>query len=74
MVTWQPPNLPISAWAIAKLFSYFTDDIILKEGLAQVSVAFLLTWAILELLQGVNYFRQILGSVVLLGILMRLFA
>lgn len=74
IVILQRPNLPISAWIIAKIAEHITHEPVIKEGLAQTSVAFLLIWSVLELLQGVNYFRRILGLFILLGIIMQHFA
>lgn len=67
----QRPNLPISAWIIAKIAEHVTNEPVIKEGLAQTSVAFLLIWSLMELFQGVNYFRRILGLLILLSIAMQ---
>jgi hypothetical protein len=58
------PNLPLVAWAVARVLTRFLHATPLH--VAQV-VAFgaLFTWAWLELFQGVNYFRRLLGLVVL---------
>jgi hypothetical protein len=63
----QIPNLPIMVWVAATLLK-----LIIKSGhiyLVLDTIAFgsLFTWAWLELFQGVNYFRQGLGLVVLIG-------
>ena len=63
----QIPNLPIMVWVAATLLK-----LIIKNGqiyliLDTIASGSLFTWAWLELFQGVNYFRQGLGLVVLIG-------
>ena len=63
----QLPNLPILAWLAATLLK-----LIIKSGrgylvLDNIAYGAIFTWAWLELFQGVNYFRQGLGLVVLIG-------
>jgi hypothetical protein len=63
----QIPNLPIMVWVAATLLK-----LIIKSGhiyliLDTIAFGSLFTWAWLELFQGVNYFRQGLGLVVLIG-------
>lgn len=62
----QLPNLPIIVWLAATLLK-----LVIKSGqtyLVLDTIAFgsLFTWAWLELSQGVNYFRQGLGLIVLI--------
>ena len=60
----QAPNLPLVVWLVARLLTWPLSG--LAQKTAQV-VAFgaLFTWAWLELFQGVNYARRLLGLVVL---------
>lgn len=69
IVLWQWPNLPIYGWIIFKLLALVVASGQLKTGCEELSVAFLFVWAFLEITQGVNYFRKLLGLVVLLGII-----
>lgn len=69
VVTWQLPNIPIMGWAAFILLSYLFNDPSIKSHLEVVSKCFLFTWAYLELFQGVNYFRRILGLIVILYII-----
>jgi len=67
-VLWQAPNSTIIGWAIFALLSYLTH----AKWLGWISTTFLLVWAFLELFQGVNYFRRLLGLIVLIYILISL--
>ena len=65
VVIWQTPNVFLIAWAVLTVISLFfnghTADVISVAG----SVA-LIVWAALELFKGVNYFRRVLGLVILI--------
>jgi len=61
VVLWQSPNPVIIGWAIFALASRLTHS----QLLAWVGTALLLTWALMEIFQGVSYFRRTLGLVVL---------
>jgi hypothetical protein len=63
-VIWQAPNLPIYGWVLFKILSLTTQSN-LGDGFSQISNAFLFVWAYLELTQGANYFRRILGAIVI---------
>jgi hypothetical protein len=65
IVIWQLPNIPQIAWVALTLGSLFTTGT-LSNILWYAATAALAVWALLELLRGVNYFRRILGIVVLL--------
>ena len=64
----QRPNVIIIFWALAELASMFLKG---KPHHAASLIAFgaLFTWAWLEAFQGVNYFRRLLGGIVLLMLL-----
>lgn len=68
VIIWQWPNIPIYGWLIAKLLSLLVTPPQLKGGFDEISKAFLFTWAFLEVTQGVNYFRRLLGLVVLIAL------
>ena len=62
---WQLPNLPLLTWLIATALTK-----VMSKGKSHalfIAIAFgaLFTWAVMELLSGVNYFRRLLGLVVL---------
>ncbi len=64
----QMPNLPIIVWLTATLLNLIpTNSSNIHTGLDAIAFGSLFTWAWLELFTGVNYFRRVLGLVVLLG-------
>jgi len=65
----QSPNLPILIWTGATLLKLLPISGNIYRGLDAISFGSLFTWAWLELFQGVNYFRQGLGFLVLLGLI-----
>lgn len=70
MVLAQKPNLPILVGLAAALLSLLLPTSgNLSTGLDLLAFGSLFTWAWMELFNGVNYFRQTLGLVVLLGII-----
>lgn len=68
IVLGQVPNIPIIGWLLFKVLSLVTDNR-LSDAFAQISTAFLFTWAYLEITQGANYFRRFLGVFVIAVIL-----
>jgi hypothetical protein len=65
LVFWQRPNLPIIGWAISMVVGHFLPHGNWQTTATYLSFGFLFTWAYLEITQGVNNFRKILGVVVL---------
>jgi hypothetical protein len=63
----QLPNLPITVWLIAALLKLVFKNGIVYSLLDTIAFGVLFTWAWEELFQGVDYFRQALGLVVLVG-------
>ena len=61
VVLMQPPNLTIIGWAISTIISKLTHS----QLIAWIGSAFLVVWALQELFSGVNYFRRLLGLIVL---------
>jgi hypothetical protein len=59
------PNLPIIIWFFATLLSKLFKTGTLHDLLAVVAFGAIFTWAWLELTEGINYFRRMLGIVVL---------
>ncbi|MEY9929829.1 hypothetical protein ABH926_004469 [Catenulispora sp. GP43] len=60
----QAPNIPLIGWLVFAALAWISGGH-WRSGAGFVSSAFLFTWAYLELTQGVNYFRRLLGLVVL---------
>jgi hypothetical protein len=74
VVLWQTPSFPLIAWLGLKVLSIPLADGTIKVGLSHVSTAFLFIWAYLELTQGVNHFRRLLGLIIGLGIIKSFFS
>jgi hypothetical protein len=69
IVIGQPPNLPIAIWGAASLLQLVFKTGQINFGLDILATGSLFVWAILELFQGVNYFRRTLGLIVLISLL-----
>lgn len=65
VVIGQAANPPLLAWFILVVINYFVHS----AAIAWLATAFLFTWAFLELYQGVNYFRRILGLIVFVSLI-----
>jgi hypothetical protein len=73
-VVWQRPNLLIIVWAITAFFALFLELGTVERIFYYISYTLLMIWALLEIFQGANYFRRLLGiSVLLLVIVIVLF-
>ncbi|MEO6509116.1 MAG: hypothetical protein ABIO02_04120 [Patescibacteria group bacterium] len=60
----QPPNPPLIVAISAWIISFIPIEIIHKLG-RTVSTVAIIIWAYAELTKGVNWFRRLLGGVVL---------
>lgn len=69
LVIWQMPNAPLIAWAVLTFLSLLVNGK-LADACYWLGSAALIIWAGLELFKGVNYFRRVLGLVVLIMALM----
>lgn len=69
----QFPNLPLGLFII--FFSFEKLQVFLKYStqIHQLSILFLFVWAYLELTEGVNYFRNLLGFTVCFFTIVSLF-
>ncbi len=65
----QKPNLPIIVWFFSFLLGKLAIYPLVTELAQYVSFGALFTWAWLELFEGVNIFRRVLGAVVMIGLL-----
>lgn len=72
VVVYQHPNIPLIAWLLLALVSLFVSEK-LADLLWHISLAVLAVWALLELFKGVNYFRRVLGAIVLVMIILAVF-
>lgn len=70
---WQWPNIPLYGWLVFKILSLLMDNSQFKVGFDDLSKAFLFAWAFLEITQGVNYFRRLLGLVVMITLILGFF-
>jgi hypothetical protein len=66
----QPPNLPLIVWIVSSLLQLALTTGKINTGLDVIADGSLFTWAWLELFQGVNYFRRLLGFGVLTAIIL----
>jgi hypothetical protein len=73
IVLFQVPNALVCAWIFFKVISLLLPGGRLKSGSAELGTAFLFVWAYFEITQGVNYFRRLLGLVVLVVIIVGFF-
>jgi hypothetical protein len=63
----HPPNIPITVWAISSILKLVVDNGNLYGNLDAISFGAIFVWSLMELFQGVNTFRRILGLVVLIA-------
>lgn len=59
------PNLPIIIWAVALVAAKLIGHGALHTALSLIAFGAIIIWAVLEITSGVNYFRRVLGLVVL---------
>lgn len=69
VVVWQRPNLALVIWFVASLLSTLFPRGPIERSLYFVGSISIFVWSILELTKGVNYFRRLLGLVVLLALI-----
>jgi len=73
IVLYQAPNALLWAWLVLKALSLMMSKGNVSNGMDMLSKAILFTWAYLEITEGVNNFRRMLGFVVILSIVMSYF-
>jgi hypothetical protein len=74
IVLGQSPNVPFWVWVATKILGLFIETGTFADFLDIVGTGALLVWAGLELLLGVNYFRRLLGLIILVFTLMNVFS
>jgi hypothetical protein len=65
LVIAQPPNLPLLVWLGATVAKFIPASSLVSSIIDTIAFGALFTWAWLELFTGVNYFRRVLGLIVL---------
>lgn len=65
-VVWQKPNIWLWTWIVTVFANLFLPGGFIHEVIGWISLIALIIWAILEVFRGVNYFRRIIGVLVLL--------
>lgn len=73
LVIIQFPNIPLFIWLICIITNKFISSSTIGTVLSITGTVALLIWAILEIVGGVNYFRRIVGLVVLAYIIYSMF-
>jgi hypothetical protein len=69
LVIAQPPNLPLLVGITATVLELIVTSGNIHIALEAIGFGSLFTWAWQELFEGVNYFRQALGLLVLIGLI-----
>lgn len=69
VVIWQWPNVPLMSWLIFKILSMVIKTSNIKGACENLSMAFLFTWAYLEITSGKSYFRRTLGAVIMIALI-----
>lgn len=70
VIVWQAPNIWLYLWAVTLVAGWFTPYGFIQKTLGWVSLLSLVIWAVLEAVKGVNYFRRLVGVLVLLALLL----
>lgn len=65
-VIYQRPNIWIICWAIFEVMTSLGPGKRVADIASAVAMVFLVIWSLLEIFRGVNYFRRVLGMLVLL--------
>jgi len=66
VVVWQKPNKFLYAWAGCTFINLFVPLGWLETLLGFAGLLTLIIWAVLEIYSGVNYFRRLVGVLVIL--------
>lgn len=69
VVVWQKPNLPLTIWFLATVGGMLLPNGFIQKALYLIGLVALVVWSILEISRGVNYFRRLLGLLVLLSMI-----
>ncbi len=72
VVVYQHPNFLLIGWVILASVSLFVGSK-LADIIWNISLAVLAAWSLLEIFKGVNYFRRLVGAIVLLLVILAVF-
>lgn len=70
VVIYQRPNIFLIIWIVFTVASLFVPHGVPENTCWIISMVSLTIWAVLEIWSGVNYFRRVLGAIVLLFIIL----
>ncbi len=73
VVVWQSPNKWLAGWFIGMVINWFVPFGLVHRIVGTVSFVALVVWALLEVTQGVNYFRRTIGLLVILLLILTRF-
>ncbi len=65
LVLFQKPNVPITVWFLSSILSRVVPGGAAQASFRHLATIAIIVWALLEIFWGVNYFRRILGLIVL---------
>lgn len=63
----EPPNLPILVWLVSVVLQKIISNGTVHDIFVVIGFGAIFTWAWLEVFQGTNYFRRLLGVVVIVA-------
>ncbi|HSX53300.1 MAG TPA: hypothetical protein VLF90_02945 [Patescibacteria group bacterium] len=69
VVVWQTPNRFLYTWIVTTVIGWFLPFGWFERFVSLVSLVAIVIWAILEAWKGINYFRRLLGILVLVALL-----
>ena len=64
ITVFQSPNLPLIVWGVSTIMARISSGTV-QNFFGLIAFGAIFTWAWLELFQGVNYLRRLLGFVVI---------
>lgn len=68
-VIWQRPNIFLITWFVCTVINLVLSYSFLKQALGLIGLVALFVWSLWEVTTGVNYFRRLLGLIVLVLLL-----
>ncbi|HSW74809.1 MAG TPA: hypothetical protein VLG16_02970 [Candidatus Saccharimonadales bacterium] len=68
VIIWQSPNVLLWCWIVSSVLGTLFKHRAGHTGLQRLAEASLFAWAYLEIRTGASIFRQILGAVIITGV------
>jgi hypothetical protein len=69
LIIWQMPNIYLISWAVLTIISLiFTGTV--SNIFLWLGVVAIVVWSLLEIFKGLNYFRRLLGLIVLIVVVL----